>query len=237
MIIDYIRFASISIVIGYLLFPLYLEKMNVIGIYVVALKRTMINSAKLFPMFVCMFAGFLLSFNLRTNFNVRFFRFGITDENSDKLSNGIAFYSILRCIDMILGAWETDKMGLEETAPFLNYFIYFLFMMIMAVIFYNLFTGIAVGELETVLSKADVQQISTRIHFVLQIQITVEKFSKRFEITKQLLNMNYDNYKHGNDLKCVKTYNKIISKVKKFIFNSQHDISLAEGQNGLEDQI
>jgi len=42
----------------------------------------------------------------------------------------------------------------------------------------NLFVGIAVGEVNTVLAEATVQQISIRIIFVLKIQFAIGYFTQ-----------------------------------------------------------
>lgn len=89
-------FASISVLMSFILFPLYIEKMSSIGIYVVAFKRTLTNSAKFFPIFLILFIGFVLSFNLRTNFGVSFYRSGLAETDTYLSYGTIAAYSMLR---------------------------------------------------------------------------------------------------------------------------------------------
>lgn len=95
-------FASISVLMSFMLFPLYIEKVSSIGIYVVAFKRTLANSAKFFPIFLILFTGFVFSFNLRTNFDLVYYKSGITGMDPDnylQTSYGsIAGYSILRLV-------------------------------------------------------------------------------------------------------------------------------------------
>ena len=93
-------FASISVLMSFMLFPLYIEKVSSVGIYVVAFKRTLANSAKFFPIFLILFTGFVFSFNLRTNFNVVYYKSGITGMDPEEYLStnygSIAGYSLLR---------------------------------------------------------------------------------------------------------------------------------------------
>ena len=156
-------YGSLAVLFSFLLFPLYIQKLKIFGLYVVAFRRTLANSAKFFPIFVIMFTGFILSFNIRTHFGVRYFN--TTD------------YSIIRAFTMVVGELETNRMGLlnhdDNMVTLPNYIIYFLFIGLMCVIMLNLFVGIAVGEIKTVLDEADIQQTSLRIMFVLKVQSAV----------------------------------------------------------------
>lgn len=159
-------YGSLAVLFSFLLFPLYIQKLKIFGLYVVAFRRTLANSAKFFPIFLIMFTGFILSFNIRTHFGVRYFN--TTD------------YSIIRAFTMVVGELETNRMGLlDNNDPMItlpNYIIYFLFIGLMCVIMLNLFVGIAVGEIKTVLDEADIQQTSLRIMFVLKIQSAVSYY-------------------------------------------------------------
>lgn len=57
---------------------------------------------------------------------------------------------------MVIGELDSNEMGLENNS-IANYLLYFLFISIMCVIVINLFVGIAVGEINTVLDEADIQ--------------------------------------------------------------------------------
>ncbi len=66
-------YGSVAVLCAFLLFPLYIQKLKMFGLYVVAFRRTLTNSAKFFPIFLIMFTGFILSFNIRTHFGVKYF--------------------------------------------------------------------------------------------------------------------------------------------------------------------
>ena len=77
---------------------------------------------------------------------------------------------------MMLGDFKTDLMCLKDS--FINYFLYLMFIVIVSIIVLNLFVGIAVGEVNTVLAEATVQQTSIRIIFVLKIQFALGFFTQ-----------------------------------------------------------
>ena len=66
------NYGSIGVLFAYILLPVFLQKFKAIGVYVIALKRTLLNSTKLFPVFLMIFIGFILSFKVRTNFGVQY---------------------------------------------------------------------------------------------------------------------------------------------------------------------
>ncbi len=72
-------------------------------------------------------------------------------------------------LTMVLGEFKTDEMGIKDSQ--INYSLYILFIGIMSVIILNLLVGIAVGELSQTLEQADVQFISMRIRFCLQVNL------------------------------------------------------------------
>lgn len=52
--------ASFTVLGAFLLFPLYLQKVKVFGVYVLALKRTVSNSLKFLPLVIILLAGFII---------------------------------------------------------------------------------------------------------------------------------------------------------------------------------
>ena len=72
-----------------------------------------------------------------------------------------------------------QDFDLVRSADVMNYVILFLFMIIINVVIYNLFVGIAVSDINSVLSEADVRFLSLRIIFSLQIQSVIDPFCKR----------------------------------------------------------
>lgn len=52
---------SWAVLSAFITYPLYLQKIRVLGVYVVAFVRTLKNSAKFFPVFFIILTGFILS--------------------------------------------------------------------------------------------------------------------------------------------------------------------------------
>jgi hypothetical protein len=96
------NFASIAILLAYILLPIFLQRFKSIGIYVIALKRTLFNSTKLTPIFIILFTGFLFSFKLRSDF-------GVTYSESE---SGSFTYSLIRTVTMVVGELDSTKMGM-----------------------------------------------------------------------------------------------------------------------------
>lgn len=120
-------YGSVAVLCAFIAFPLYIQKLKIFGLYVVAFRRTLANSAKFFPIFLIIFTGFILSFRIRSNFDVTYFN-----------STG---YSIIRTLTMVVGELDTAKMGLYNQDSLPNYFIYFMFIGLMCTIVLNLFVG------------------------------------------------------------------------------------------------
>ena len=176
-----------------------------------------------------MFTGFILSFNIRTHYGVNYF-------NSTE-------YSIIRTITMVVGELDTANMGLlhpnNNVQLITNYLIYFLFIGLMCTIMLNLFVGIAVGEIKTVLDEADIQQTSMRIMFVLKVQSTVNSLEKNIFFKrcfgKKILNMNFKNYNHNNENGIVKLVDLLKMKLQKIFSSSEQRIILSDPQKRLEE--
>lgn len=211
-------YGSIAVLSAFILFPLFIQKLKVFGLYVVAFRRTLTNSAKFFPIFLIIFTGFILSFRIRSNHDVNFFN---TTE-----------YSIIRTLTMVVGEMDTAKMGLYD-GSITNYLIYLLFIGLMCTIVLNLFVGIAVGEIKTVLDEADIQQISMRIVFVLKVQSALIPFQKTF--LKHFLNMSFSKYSLESESRLAVIRSKIWSKTKDLFSNKEHTIKLSDPQKRLED--
>ena len=84
-------FGSVAILLSYIVFSFLIQKVKVIGLYVMAFKRTMVNSAKFLPIFAVIWAGFVLSFRMRAQFGVDYF-------NSTSNSLTLFRYLLFTCL-------------------------------------------------------------------------------------------------------------------------------------------
>ena len=92
--------------------------------------------------------------------------------------------SLARMTNMIIGGYELSEMGLDNsslTNEVTNFFIYFTFLILMTIISVNLLTGIAIGELESVLKEAEIYNIQQRIVYILHIQKIIFNIQNRIE--------------------------------------------------------
>ena len=143
---------SFVVLFGFIVLMLRMEKNSLFGSYVVAFRKSFTNTMKTLPFIILLFAGFVFSFKIRSNNGVTFL------SNSKFLGS----LNIAKMTNMIIGGYELGEMGLNETGlanEISNFFIYFIFLILMTIISVNLLTGIAIGELESVLKEAEIFNI------------------------------------------------------------------------------
>jgi hypothetical protein len=127
-------------------------------------------------------------------------------------------------------------MGLTSDYDSLpNYIVYLLFILLMCTILINLFVGIAVGEIKTVLDEADIQQISMRIMFVLKIQSAIYPFRNTF--LSPIFNMSYEKYDTSTKNAFVRFTGKVWKRVLKTFQSREPAIILQDPQKRLEDSF
>ncbi len=225
-------YGSVAVLFSYILLPIFLQKFKAIGVYVIAFKRTLVNSSKLFPVFLILFIGFVLSFKVRSNFGVNY-------SETDSLG-----YSLIRTITMVIGELDSSKMGLDssqsgldsnETFP--NLLIYFLFIGLMCTIFLNLFVGIAVDDIKKILDEADIQLICTQIFYVLRIQKAVLPLYNYFGFLKKILNMNFKKYNSQNVNKLLRLADSLKEKTFNYLSKEDQNINLADPIKRLENTL
>ncbi len=216
-------YCSIVIMLAFLNFAFSIEKLKIFGVYVLAFKSTIKNSAKFFPVFFLIYMGFILSFKIRTSTKVQYF--------NDTIPS-----SMLKGITMMLGDLPTDnEMGLKDS--YFNYILYLLFILLISIIMLNLFVGIAVGEVTTVLAKAKVQQISIRILFVLKLQYAL-KFIKKNKILNRFIGMNYSFYEPKiKDSFWSRNFRNVSSFIQTRLLRKDTTICLIDPNLRLEEKI
>ena len=67
------QYASLAVLLLMTTFIGLIQKLRVFGVYVLAFRRTLVNSAKFLPVFLIVYTGFLLSFRVRVNSEVKVF--------------------------------------------------------------------------------------------------------------------------------------------------------------------
>ena len=217
-----LTYASLGILLCYIGFSLLIQKFKIFGLYVLAFKRTIKNSARFFPMFLLVYIGFLLSFKLHSHLGVTFL-------------NTTNHEYVVRSLAMMIGELNTGEMGLSE-GFFINYVMYTLFICIMCVIILNLFIGIAVGEISTVLNEADVMQISMRIVFALKCQSSSKPF-REWPLLRNILDIRRDKYDSKKDDFLMKLKTSFHRTIDKLFKSRTPEIKLADPNKRIEDNL
>jgi ankyrin repeat protein len=218
-----ITFCSISLIFTYLHYAFLINKLKFFGIYVLAFRGTLKNSAKFFPLFIIIYLGFIFSFQVR-NGSSDFTYFNQT------LSG-----SFIKGLTLILGNYNDEQMGYQSSV--INYVLYAFYILILSIIILNLFVGIAVGEITQLLAVATVQQLSIRIIFVLQIQSAL-KFTTGLKFTRKLFNMIYGFYSYElNESWMSKRIDKLFFSFRKKLQNSHPTINLIDPITKLEEKV
>jgi hypothetical protein len=167
-----------------------------------------------------MFTGFILAFRIRSNFEVSYFN--------------TTSYSVIRTLTMVVGELDTSRMGLyDDSIP--NYVIYFLFIGLMCTIVLNLFVGIAVGEIKTVLDEADIQQFAMRIMFVLKVQKALLQLCDRLPFVKRFITLSHTHYIYNDSNALAQMRDKLKKFLARILSSSEHTIKLSDPQKRLED--
>lgn len=218
-----IAFCSISLIFIYLQFALLIQKVRFFGLYVLAFRGTIKNSAKFFPIFLLIYAGFVLSFRVRTaTSDIPYF-------------NDTAPEVFIKGLTLMLGNFNDDQMGLKSSV--INYILYALFILILSIIILNLFVGIAVGEITQLLAVATVQQISLRIIFVIQVQFSI-KFTRKICLLDRIFKMTFGYYDYNRDEpKVIILIDKIITRLRIKLSKSNPKINLVDPISRLDDKL
>lgn len=77
---------------------------------------------------------------------------------------------------MSLGNYENNKMGLNENRLTINYFIYLLAIFFLSLLFINLFMGITIDELRSMIKESKNHNIRLIIEYTLNIQDVLVNF-------------------------------------------------------------
>ncbi len=96
--------------------------------------------------------------------------------------------------------------------------------------------GIAVGEINTVLQEADIQQKSMRIVFVLKVQETLNHFNQ-FKCLK-FLHIRFEKYNYDDEFRYIKTRDKLIAFFgKHFKSSDPSSVGLVDPIKRLDDNL
>ena len=214
---------SMTVLFGYLIFLFRLDKIPLIGVYVVVFKKVFQKSLKLIPLVLVLFVGFLLSFQIRSTGSLA----------PVVLFNGTWSNSAVHLLTMLIGQFELDQLGLEDEMNkenSVNYIILIFFIFIMTIFFYNLFIGIAVDEIQSIVDDAEIQNIKAKIEFVIKFQ-ALASFTGWKMLQKCTV---FESYDYNQDERnFVKIY-KLIRKILFFLVKKQKSLHMASYEKSKE---
>ena len=118
---------------------------------------------------------------------------------------------------MFLGDLETNEMGINELG--INFLLYGLFIILMPILFINIFAGISIDEIQKIIENSEAENISYRIEYVNKIEsfrktIILNKFiNLLYYLLQKIINKHKLEFKNEINSKKIKK-NKIIDGFK-----------------------
>ncbi len=109
----------------------------------------------------------------------------------------------------------------------------------MPIIVINILVGIAVGEISTILSEADIQQISMRIIFVMKCQSFLRSipFQQKYPQLKKNLSLSFHNYTYEDEYVFIKWRDRFFAFMTDKFTSKEPVIKLDDPQKRLEDNL
>ena len=115
---------------------------------------------------------------------------------------------------MAVGDFRTSDMGVESGDHVAyNIIIYMLFIVVMIILFSNLFVAVAVGELNAVLKEAQIFHLCLRIEYAIHVEKVLTRIGFRPYF------MNFGKYDPDSEFFFVKIYQKFWENIYKELEN------------------
>jgi hypothetical protein len=171
---------SITILLSYWILMMRLDKFHYIGKFVNVFGSIIIRSIPLFIIVLINLIGFVLSFRNRTNETHQ-----MTYFINDSFSN-----SIFKSFELLVGGINTDNMGIKEfnSSSFINFFIYGCFIFMMTILFINIFTGISIDEIQSLIKHSQAEIQSRKIEYIFKIEALNNRYFKKLSLNFNYLN-------------------------------------------------
>lgn len=164
-------FYSVSILSTFLCLIFRSEKIILFGTYVYTLRKILFKSFKVLPIVFVMYLGVFLALKTRSRYLTE------PDQQRDirEISFTEDFFSInmIKLSEMVLGNFDRNEFGLgtEGSNPqtFNNFLLLNVMIYTMPIFLFNLFIGIAVEEVSTLLQKGQLHLIKIRIDYIVKL--------------------------------------------------------------------
>ncbi len=171
-------YASTCLLLRYITFLLCLEKMDKIGIYVVAFRKAFNKSLNLGPIILILFTGFTVTYKLNKI------------ASDQEFVNATLLQSAAQISRMFLANIEDlSKMGITEdcSKSISNSVNFILFVIMIPILLINLLIGVSTGELTNILDASDLTQYQMRLRFILWLQSFLLKWQGEDWCRKKIL--------------------------------------------------
>lgn len=165
-------FWSFSIAYAYINLVFRFEATQLFGSVSYAFRKIMLKSIRVVPIVISLCLGFSFAFNVRSRF--------ITEpgEEYDEYEmhpfGKFVSTNIINISLMFMGNIEIEEMGLGKNgstgSTFINYLLTDAFIFIMCLFLFNLFIGIAVGEVNDMVKKGETHLLKVRFDMMHQNQ-------------------------------------------------------------------
>ena len=206
-------FYSLSILFAYLFLIFRSDITLLLGVYTYTFRKILLKSLRIVPLVIILFLAFFFAFKIRSRF--------ITNPGDDHvkkemsvvdsyLSNGLVQLSL-----MFMGNINIGDMGLSPDGAtpedVINYILTDLYIFLMPVFLFNLFIGIAVGEVTDTIKKGEYHVLKVSIDFFLRLFY----FYKLLKILKLERVFNYNKYlwQIPKDRRGVRKIGNILGKI------------------------
>jgi hypothetical protein len=223
-------FYSLSILFSYLFLIFRSDITLLLGVYTYTFRKILLKSLRIVPLVIILFLAFFFAFKIRSRFITNLGNEHDKREMSvmdSYLSNGLVQLSL-----MFMGNINIGDMGLgpqgATTENAINYILTDLFIFLMPVFLFNLFIGIAVGEVTDTIKKGEYHVLKVSIDFFLRFfyLYPLLKFLK----LERAFNYNYNKYlwkipKHRRGVRKIgHKIGKIVWMLKEKLANTQWTI-------------
>lgn len=171
-------FYSLTILTTYFIFIFKLDKFWKIGPYVDVIGNIIRKSLSLLLIVFIFLIGFLLSFRNRSESL-------IDNENTVIFFNGTFELSLFRIFTMGVGSLATEDMGIDSLngENFINFVLLGSFIIAMPILLINIFTGISIDEVQSLIQNSEAENSLRKIEFVMSF----ENFFKNARQYKRLM--------------------------------------------------
>jgi len=104
----------------------------------------------------------------------------------------------------------------------------------MCTIVLNLFVGIAVDDIKTILDEADIQLICMKIMYVLKVQSAIHPLFNHCSCLRPIINMYFKKYEYQEENKFFKLINSLKNKTRELLESKEPKINLLDPNKRLE---